>query len=52
MRMRNPWGVESYFGDWGDRSDKWTEQYKQEAGYVDDNDGAWFISAEDYHWGF
>ena len=49
--MRNPWGVgsEEYFGDWSDKSDKWSEKFKAEVGHKDANDGIWFISAEDYH---
>ena len=52
VRMRNPWGSETYHGDWSDKSSLWTEQYKQEAGHVESDDGMWFISAKDYHESF
>ena len=48
IRIRNPWGSEWYDGPWSDKSIMWTEKYKKEAGYVDGNDGLWFISDSDY----
>ena len=52
VRIRNPWGSETYHGDWSDDSDKWTEQFKQEAGYVKADDGMWFMNASNYHESF
>ena len=49
LKLRNPWAKETYFGPWSDKSDEWTAKYKEEAGYVDEDDGIWFISAEDYY---
>jgi len=51
IQVRNPWGKETYDGDWSDTSDKWTEAIKQEVGdkYTRKDDGVWWISAEDYH---
>ena len=25
VELRNPWGMERFFGDWSDSSDRWTE---------------------------
>ena len=52
VKIRNPWGKETYHGPWSDKSDKWNSKLKQEAGHTDENDGVWFISAEDYHENF
>ena len=48
-KIRNPWGSETYHGDWSDNSEKWTEQFKQEAGHVSRDDGIWFMNARDFH---
>ena len=48
IKMRNPWGSETYHGDWSDDSSLWTDQFKEEAGYLNRDDGSWFISADDY----
>ena len=53
VRVRNPWASnEQYNGGWSDDSDRWTEQFKQEAGYVKADDGMWFIDARNYHESF
>jgi len=45
--MRNPWGREQYIGPWSDNDDKnWTPDFKKQAGFVDDNDGSFFVPAE------
>lgn len=46
--MRNPWGAEEFTGDWSDSSTKWTDELKEEAGWVSANDGSFFMSIEDY----
>ena len=49
VKIRNPWGAEGYKGDWSDNSDLWTDQAKQEAGWVNDKgDGVFFMTVEDY----
>lgn len=35
-------------GDWSDKSDKWTPELKQQVGFVDADDGVFFISYQDY----
>lgn len=36
VHLRNPWGSDSFNGDWSDKSDKWTAALRQEAGATDD----------------
>ena len=47
--MRNPWGKETYWGDWSDESGLWTPGLRQQAGSVVLNDGEFFMSIEDFH---
>ena len=47
-KMRNPWGTENYNGDWSDKSSLWTEILKKTHSIKMENDGIWYISAEDY----
>mmetsp|Transcript_34743 Transcript_34743/g.42709 ORF Transcript_34743/g.42709 Transcript_34743/m.42709 type:complete len:109 (+) Transcript_34743:119-445(+) len=35
VQVRNPWGRETYTGDWSDSSSLWTPELKKEAGYSD-----------------
>ena len=49
VKMRNPWGSEAFTGDWSDESSKWNDANKAEAGWVQANDGAFFMALEDYH---
>lgn len=48
LKIRNPWGFKEWNGDWGDKSDKWTDETKRQVDFVDANDGTFFISFEDY----
>ena len=62
LRMRNPWGSETFKGPFADwrvdaednvtESDSWTAALKEELEYVQANDGMWYIKIEDYHWSF
>jgi len=39
----NPWGHDSYTGEWGDKSTLWTDILRKEVGAVDNNeDGVFF----------
>ena len=50
VKIRNPWGAEGYNGDWGDKSDKWTQADKDKVGFVDNmKDGIFYMSIEDFH---
>ena len=49
VKIRNPWGAETYKGDWSDTSDKWTPELEEEVGLVKtNNDGIFYMSVEDY----
>lgn len=52
MRIRNPWGSETYTGPYYDKDSVWTEELKKEANYIDSDDGLWWIKAEDFHESF
>jgi len=41
--VRNPWSTGEWKGDWSDSSSKWTATLKEEAGYVNSNDGQFFM---------
>ena len=42
--IRNPWSQEGEWkGDWSDSSSKWTATLKEEVGYVNSNDGQFFM---------
>ena len=50
LKVRNPWGKnEGFNGNWSDKSDSWTDAFKAEVDYFKNDDGIYFISAEDYH---
>lgn len=46
--MRNPWGKGEWNGDWGDKSDKWTPKLKKQFNITDKDDGAFFMTYEDF----
>jgi calpain-15 len=48
IQIRNPWGKKEWQGDWGDKSDKWTEKTKDQVDFKRKNDGTFWISFEDY----
>lgn len=48
VKVRNPWGVEKYTGDFSDSDKKWTAEYKKQAGLVEKNDGTFFIPIEKF----
>ena len=43
MRIRNPWGMHEWTGDYSDKSPLWTESLKQEVGWIDKDDGIFFM---------
>ena len=45
--IRNPWGNFEWSGDWGDESDKWTEELKTELNITTENDGTFWMDIED-----
>ena len=46
--LRNPWGNFEWTGDWADNSELWTEDIKREVGYVDEDDGMFWMSFDDF----
>ena len=49
VKLRNPWGVAEWSGDWSNESDKWTPQLRQELGAEEvAQTGIFFISFEDF----
>lgn len=49
VQLRNPWGRDSFHGDWSDKSSKWNDSLAKEAGLkVDQEDGLIFMSVEDF----
>lgn len=50
LNIRNPWGRFEWDGDWGDSSDKWTDEMIEEIKPVlDDSDGAFWMCWEDFY---
>lgn len=45
--LRNPWGEFEWNGDWGDESDKWTDEFKEEVGFSNEDDGKFWMAWED-----
>ena len=49
VKLRNPWGRDSYTGDWSDNSNLWTDTLRSEVGVArDKSDGIIFMPIEDY----
>ena len=49
MKLRNPWGSFEWNGDWGDQSDCWTPELKEQVNLVaDTEDGTFWMSFEDF----
>jgi len=50
VEIRNPWGNGEWKGDWSDHSDLWTkhEAVKKAVGFEDVDDGAFWMSWDDY----
>ena len=50
IKLRNPWGVDSFHGDWSDESTKWTPALRKEAGaVVNKKDGIIFMDIADFN---
>lgn len=48
LKLRNPWGSGEWQGDWSDKSPLWTPALKSQCGYIDGDDGIFFIELNDY----
>lgn len=49
VKMRNPWASELYTGAWCDKCSEWNDVTKDEAGWVDADDGMFFMSISAFH---
>ena len=47
-QIRNPWAHEKYVGPWSDSSSLWSHDLKNEAGYVNADDGVFFMEYNKY----
>lgn len=52
VKVRNPHSSESYWGNFSDDSDLWTDSMKQQVGWTAGNDGVFFMDKESYHQAF
>ena len=52
VQLRNPWGTETFRGDWSDESELWTEDLLRQANHTlhseTNNDGKFHMSFADY----
>jgi hypothetical protein len=48
LRIRNPWGEMEWKGDYSDKSRLWTPELKEKFGWTDIDDGAFWMSIEDF----
>jgi hypothetical protein len=48
LRIRNPWGKETYTGDWNDSSSKWNTSLKNKVQYTFGDDGIFFVDYKTY----
>ena len=51
LKLRNPWGIEAWSGDWSNISDRWTEELRGQLGYIQgsaEQKAVFFIRFEDY----
>lgn len=48
IKLRNPWGVEMYTGDWNDNDSRWTDDFKAQAKLVQEDDGIFHMPLENY----
>jgi len=48
LRLRNPWGRKEWTGDWSDKSPLWTRRMKAKLNHTDADDGAFWMSMQDF----
>ena len=48
VKIQNPWGSYEWTGDWSDDSPLWTESMMKEVNFVAADDGAFYMSFEDF----
>ncbi len=48
IKLRNPWGLGEWTGDWSDKSHLWTPELREKLGCQIEEDGDFFIPYENY----
>lgn len=48
IKVRNPYGMKEWTGDWSDKSSKWTVKTREQVNGEDREDGCFFISFADF----
>jgi hypothetical protein len=48
LKLRNPWGKGEWKGDWGDNSNLWTPQLKNQVGWTSEDDGTFYMTYQDF----
>jgi len=48
LKIRNPWGVGEWSGNWSDQSNLWTPALKKQVGLEEKDDGVFFMTFEDF----
>lgn len=48
VKLRNPWGAETYKGPWCDSCKEWTAATEKQAGLMRSDDGVFFIPIDVY----
>jgi hypothetical protein len=48
FKLRNPWSKGEWNGDWSDKSSLWDDKTKNQVGFVDKEDGIFFMNDDDF----
>ena len=48
LKIRNPYGMKEWSGDWSDKSKKWTVRTRDQVNGEDKEDGVFFINLRDF----
>ena len=48
FRLRNPWSIGEWNGDWSDKSPLWDDNAKSKVKYLDKEDGIFYMSDNDF----
>ena len=52
IKLRNPWGKETYKGQWRDDDPQWTPEFKAQVNLEPDNDGTFYMPFDQFRDGF
>lgn len=48
LKLRNPWGMFEWKGDYSDNSKQWTKELKEKVNYKNEDDGSFYIKLSDF----